>query len=101
MRPSDYEKGGLNAIVHLDHCINILRQSVQCFSDISPYVFQWDQQQREVRAYANVVHTCRNFDAIREWALERTYTGTWDGADPRDEQGACRSGDDGSCLGAK
>lgn len=63
-RPATYSPDGLNGIKHLDHCINILRQSLQCFSDVSPYVFQWDEGSQEVKAYANVVHTCRNFEAV-------------------------------------
>ncbi|KAF3909936.1 hypothetical protein ABW20_dc0101629 [Dactylellina cionopaga] len=97
-RPATYKPDGLNGIVHLDHCINIIRQSLQCFSDVTPYVFQWSEEAQSVHAYANVVHTCRNFEAVREWALERTFTGSWDGVDHRDEQGHCRSGDSGDCL---
>ncbi|KAJ6115581.1 hypothetical protein N7523_005998 [Penicillium sp. IBT 18751x] len=98
-RPDTFDAKGLNGIIHLDHCINIIRQSLQCFSDVTPYVFQWSEEAQAVHAYANVVHTCRNFDGVREWALERTYTDSWDGVDHRDEQGACRSGDSGDCLG--
>ncbi|KAK6336234.1 hypothetical protein TWF696_001796 [Orbilia brochopaga] len=97
-RPETYKPHGLNGIIHLDHCINIIRQSVQCFSDVTPYVFQWSEEAQAVHAYANVVHTCRNFEAVREWALERTFTGSWDGVDHRDEQGGCRSGESGDCL---
>lgn len=64
-RPATFAADGLNGIEHLDHCINILRQSLQCFSDVSPYVFQWDEATHEVGAYADVAHTCRNFDAVR------------------------------------
>lgn len=64
-RPAAFASDGLNGIEHLDHCINILRQSLQCFSDVSPYVFQWDEESHEVGAYADVAHTCRNFDAVR------------------------------------
>lgn len=97
-RPASFAADGLNGIEHLDHCINILRQSLQCFSDVSPYVFQWDEASGEVGAYANVAHTCRNFDDVRNWALDRTYTGTWGREGHRDEQGHCRSGESGACL---
>ncbi|KAF3907049.1 hypothetical protein AA313_de0207621 [Arthrobotrys entomopaga] len=87
-RPETYKPRGLNGIIHLDHCINIIRQSIQCFSDVTPYVFQWSQTAQAVHAYANV----------RQWALDRTFTGPWDGAEHRDEQGHCRSGDSADCL---
>ncbi len=49
---------------HLDHCIDSLRQALQCASDTTPYVFQWSESDQEVKAYADVVHTCRDFDAV-------------------------------------
>ncbi|KAK6535734.1 hypothetical protein TWF694_002182 [Orbilia ellipsospora] len=64
-RPETYKPRGLNGIIHLDHCINIIRQSIQCFSDVTPYVFQWSPTAQAVHAYANVIHTCRNFEAVR------------------------------------
>ncbi|KAF2766844.1 hypothetical protein EJ03DRAFT_329738 [Teratosphaeria nubilosa] len=97
-RPETYSRDGLNGIIHLDHCINILRQSLQCSSDVTPYVFQWDEKSQEVRAFANVVHTCRNFDSIHDWASQRTYTDIWGREGQRDEQGHCRSGDSVECL---
>ncbi|KAJ5684072.1 uncharacterized protein N7477_000417 [Penicillium maclennaniae] len=63
-RPDTFDAKGLNGIIHLDHCINIIRQSLQCFSDVTPYVFQWSEEAQAVHAYANVVHTCRNFDKV-------------------------------------
>ncbi len=54
---------------HLDHCIDSLRQTLQCSSDISPYVWQWDEDQKEVLGYADIVHTCRDFDAVSSLLL--------------------------------
>ncbi|KZT36409.1 hypothetical protein SISSUDRAFT_1034870 [Sistotremastrum suecicum HHB10207 ss-3] len=53
---------------HTDHCINILRESVMCTVDITPNVFQWSDLKRQVWPHFDSVHTCRNFDAINEWA---------------------------------
>ncbi|KAI4141043.1 MAG: hypothetical protein L6R39_005532 [Caloplaca ligustica] len=49
---------------HLDHCIDSLRQAIMCASDLSPYVFQWSEKERGIRAFANAVHTCWRFDAV-------------------------------------
>ncbi|KAL9622775.1 MAG: hypothetical protein Q9160_002894 [Pyrenula sp. 1 TL-2023] len=98
-RPPAYAPNGLNGIVHLDHCINIIRQSLQCFSDVTPYVFQWNERAQEVQARADVVHTCRDFDMIRDWGRSRTYTDPWVREGYRDEQGVCGSGNDGECPG--
>ena len=55
---------GVPQMWHLDHCIDSLRQALQCASDVSPYVFQWSESDKEVRAFADGVHTCRDFDAV-------------------------------------
>ncbi|KAF2812836.1 uncharacterized protein BDZ99DRAFT_495991 [Mytilinidion resinicola] len=56
---------------HVEHCIDSIRQSLMCHSDISPLVWQWSEEQNAMRMHGDVVHTCRNFDAIREWARAR------------------------------
>jgi hypothetical protein len=56
---------------HLDHCVDQLRQSLMCSSDISPLVFRWKEEDHAIREWAEIPHTCRNFELIREWALDR------------------------------
>ncbi|KAK7890231.1 hypothetical protein LTR67_008116 [Exophiala xenobiotica] len=56
---------------HLNHCINSLRQSIMCHSDIAPVVWQWDHPADKVefnRGFLSVTHTCRNFERIQKWA---------------------------------
>ncbi|KAF3802774.1 Cyclochlorotine biosynthesis protein O [Colletotrichum gloeosporioides] len=67
---------------HLAHCIDSIRQSIMCHSDITPLVLQWDDNLQKSRHRANLPHSCRNFDKIREWAVKRaiaqmTYDGDW------------------------
>ncbi|KAL1615087.1 hypothetical protein SLS56_011941 [Neofusicoccum ribis] len=67
---------------HLAHCIDSLRQSIMCHSDITPLILQWDETLQKSRHRANVPHTCRDFDKIRDWALTRSiaqmkYEGNW------------------------
>ena len=61
---ADDGAGAVPQLWHIDHCIDSLRQAIQCASDISPYVFQWSEEDRGVRAFADVAHTCRDFDAV-------------------------------------
>ncbi|TDZ31335.1 Oxidase ustYa [Colletotrichum spinosum] len=57
------------SLMHLEHCIDALRQAVMCSADVTPHPWVWkDGQNREV---ADVMHSCRNFDAIRDWARPR------------------------------
>lgn len=51
-----------------EHCIDTIRQSLQCSADISPVLYHWDGYVGEVKGDARTVHTCRNFTKIQEWA---------------------------------
>ncbi len=57
---------------HIEHCIDTIRQSIMCHSDITPLVYQWDEERERMRIHGNVIHSCRNFDLIREWSKERS-----------------------------
>ncbi|USP81446.1 hypothetical protein yc1106_08720 [Curvularia clavata] len=56
---------------HVTHCLDTLRQQLMCVVDVSVLGQVWYQPPGEfLQAFVdfNTVHTCRNFDAIREWA---------------------------------
>ena len=53
---------------HMRHCISSIRQSLMCSADISPIVWQWSERSLAAKERSDVVHTCRNFDKIKEWA---------------------------------
>lgn len=67
--------------LHWNHCIESLRQSLTCSADISPLVWQWVDRVKQVKIVGNIAHTCRNYDKIKQWALDRrldralNYTG--------------------------
>jgi hypothetical protein len=56
---------------HISHCIDLIRQSLMCHSDVTPLVFQWSEAEQKHEPMPNIYHTCRNFEAIQEWAKER------------------------------
>ena len=78
MNPGADGEDGLLGHKHMGHCIDQIRQSLMCSSDITPLVFKWVEEKQEVKESAAVVHSCRNFDLIREWALEKRMLGEWD-----------------------
>ncbi|CRG92233.1 Cell surface glycoprotein 1 [Talaromyces islandicus] len=55
---------------HVDHCIDSMRQSFMCSSDISPIPWEWYEEKHRAIGLPNALHTCRDFNAIREWAIE-------------------------------
>ncbi|KAK1751709.1 hypothetical protein QBC47DRAFT_433713 [Echria macrotheca] len=57
--------------MHVDHCIESIRQSITCSSDVSPVLFQWLKSKQINLPHLELVHRCRNFDKIKDWAFER------------------------------
>jgi len=55
----------------LDHCIESLRQSITCSSDVTANGFDWFPQTHYMRPRLDTVHKCRNFSRIKEFAFER------------------------------
>jgi hypothetical protein len=54
-----------------DHCIESIRQSLTCSADISTVNYLWLQDAKFMQAQINSVHTCRNYEKIRDWAFDR------------------------------
>ncbi|PLB48380.1 hypothetical protein P170DRAFT_427466 [Aspergillus steynii IBT 23096] len=55
---------------HIDHCLDSVRQSVMCHSDIAPITWTWDDSSGSAKGVLTNHHTCRDFEAIRTWAME-------------------------------
>lgn len=55
---------------HARHCLDALRQSLMCNADVATYVWQWNDEDGIVQPTGNVVHTCKDFERIVEWAKE-------------------------------
>ncbi|KAF2114047.1 hypothetical protein BDV96DRAFT_600787 [Lophiotrema nucula] len=55
---------------HIDHCFDALRQSIMCSGDLSPVPYNWVPSKGKALGTLGVAHTCRNYEALVEWALE-------------------------------
>jgi hypothetical protein len=55
-----------NMGMHLGHCIEHLRHAIMCNADISTAYWQWNEEIGKTQADARVVHTCREWESIRE-----------------------------------
>ncbi|KAH9828729.1 uncharacterized protein C8Q71DRAFT_792669 [Rhodofomes roseus] len=53
--------------VHLDHCIELLRQSLMCTADVGLITFNWVGNHRTPWPDFSTQHRCRNFDKIVDW----------------------------------
>ena len=58
-------------IDHIDHCINSIRQSLMCSSDVTPIPWAWSEKDQQLLPVATGIHKCRDFEAVREWASQR------------------------------
>ncbi|KJK77116.1 hypothetical protein H634G_07537 [Metarhizium anisopliae BRIP 53293] len=58
--------------LHIDHCVESLRQSIMCHSDTSLITYKWLESKKITELELEVVHMCRNFDKIQDWASQRT-----------------------------
>ncbi|TDZ58430.1 Cyclochlorotine biosynthesis protein O [Colletotrichum trifolii] len=54
---------------HIGHCINHLRQAIQCHGDLTPMV--WKLVGDKIILSTETRHMCRDFDRIHEWAAQR------------------------------
>jgi hypothetical protein len=55
---------------HMDHCIDSLRQTLMCSSDLSPIPYAWNTKYQQTLPVTGVTHTCRDFEALSEWAKQ-------------------------------
>jgi hypothetical protein len=92
-------KGGhAMGLEHLDHCIDGLRQSTQCHGDVAPTVFQYSPKAGIICARANIVHECRDFRKIVEWADQHKSRLPFERFGDGPELGKCGWDDPGTCL---
>lgn len=62
---------------HWDHCIDSIRQTLMCHSDVAPIPFHVNVPARKgIFPRLATTHTCRNFTKIQEWAREHAV-GEW------------------------
>ncbi|KAJ7643132.1 hypothetical protein DFH06DRAFT_953008, partial [Mycena polygramma] len=59
---------------HIRHCVGVIRQALMCFADISAVVWQWSDKLQLAEERDDILHVCRDFDQIREWASHRTWS---------------------------
>ncbi|CAG8976559.1 hypothetical protein HYALB_00010201 [Hymenoscyphus albidus] len=57
-------------MLHIDHCIDHIRQTLQCFSDTAPTSFFYHPTKGNNPSPWGT-HMCKNFDNLKEWSVER------------------------------
>lgn len=68
-----------DTVYHLEHGVESLRQSLQCASDTSTIFWEWSPANAKmVGNTATTTHTCRDFDRMRDWAVQHRLDGDFD-----------------------
>lgn len=62
-------QGRIEYWIHLEHCIDNLRQTIMCYSDITTIPWKVNERLQAEFPDAHTTHMCRDFDALTEWML--------------------------------
>ena len=55
-------------LIQTAHCLQTLLHIVQCRADVSLLTYEWKPHYRKPWPRFDVVHECRDWDAVAEWA---------------------------------
>ncbi|KAG2361938.1 hypothetical protein BDR07DRAFT_1408130 [Suillus spraguei] len=56
--------------MHLDHCIEMIRQNIMCNADVTMITWDWVERHKFAYPNFNTRHQCRNYEKILDWAVE-------------------------------
>ena len=67
-----------DGIYHMEHCVESLRQSLQCASDVSTIFWEWSPANKKMMGNTQTTHTCRDFEKIQQWGRKHKLEQDWD-----------------------
>ncbi|KIW21137.1 hypothetical protein PV08_01717 [Exophiala spinifera] len=68
----EFGKGAEALQRHTEHCIEVLRLNLQCNADIGIFTLYLVEGDPLAWPELNSKHVCRNFDSVRQWALDHS-----------------------------
>ncbi|TAQ91306.1 hypothetical protein B7494_g277 [Chlorociboria aeruginascens] len=71
-KSGDIAEGAEILQMHTDHCLEILRLNIQCNADIGVFTLYTLPGDPVPWPELDSWHKCRNFDLVKEWALENS-----------------------------
>ncbi|ESZ94410.1 hypothetical protein SBOR_5203 [Sclerotinia borealis F-4128] len=60
--------------MHVDHCIDDIRQALMCHADTSITTFEWEEGIRRPMPDFAGWHTCNNWQVLDDWATSRAFS---------------------------
>ncbi|KAF5866552.1 hypothetical protein ETB97_011437 [Aspergillus alliaceus] len=67
--------------MHLQHCVEILRQNIMCNADVGIIPHEWVTQTPDPFANFNTWHKCRDLESVEKWIHEHEIPTPPDGSD--------------------
>ncbi|KAJ5050927.1 uncharacterized protein L3040_002794 [Drepanopeziza brunnea f. sp. 'multigermtubi'] len=64
-----------NARIHVDHCIESLRELIMCEGNMTPIPLEWSEKGKRMNPNYSTTHSCRNFNMLKDYAVERSQSG--------------------------
>lgn len=56
--------------LHIDHCIDAIRQALMCHGDITVLPMEWRDNYPKPWPIFDVEHSCVNWDSIKQWSRD-------------------------------
>ncbi|KAJ7925087.1 hypothetical protein B0H13DRAFT_2314884 [Mycena leptocephala] len=77
--PDHYKSPALKAVLtphHLNHCLDMLRQTIQCSADVTPLPARLESHESSlmINYPTDAERMCRDFGKVKEWASARQGT---------------------------
>jgi hypothetical protein len=74
--PNHYNSPAIKKVTspaHLNHCLDMVRQTIQCFADVTPMPARLgDNESGLLISYrSDTEHMCHDFEKVKEWASAR------------------------------
>ncbi|KPI45512.1 uncharacterized protein AB675_895 [Cyphellophora attinorum] len=60
-----------NARIHVDHCIESLRELIMCEGNMTPIPIEWSELGGRINPNYAQKHSCRDFNALKAWTRAR------------------------------
>lgn len=60
-----------------EYCLELLRQTVMCHADVGTISYTWNEGLKSPFPLLYNNHTCRDFDRIQDWAMQRRVDPSW------------------------
>ncbi|RYP57814.1 hypothetical protein DL769_009264 [Monosporascus sp. CRB-8-3] len=60
---------------HLTHCVEMLRNAIMCFGDVSVITYNWKEGHAGPKASFKSMHSCQKWDKFEEWRSAHNVTG--------------------------